>query len=376
MKMTAAVMYQQGLPSPFAETEPYKIEDVDLDGPGEGEVLVEIRAAGLCHSDLGQVQGLRRRKLPIVAGHEGAGIVREVGKGVTRLAPGDQVIMTGVCGCGHCPSCYDGKPVLCESNFLARNAGLLANGARKLSRNDVPIYHFSGVSTFAQYAVTVPASLIRIDSMVPLEVASIFGCAVVTGAGCVFNTAKVCPNQSVAVFGLGGVGLNAVMAAKISGAAEIIGIDPNEGKHALARELGCTQTFSARDPDLVSKGKDLTRGGVHYAFEISGARQAVAAALDITRNGGEVIGVGLGASDMRYDYAHVALVASEKAIRGSMMGGGVPQRDIPTYIGYYLRGWMPVDRLVSGTMGFEGLNQSLDFLDAGGVLRQILLPHG
>lgn len=376
MRMTAAVMYEQGLPAPYAESLPFRVQQVDLEGPGEGEVLVEVRAAGLCHSDLSVVAGLRKRQLPVVGGHEGAGIVREVGAGVTEVKPGDHVVMSVVASCGHCRYCYDAKPSLCDSSTGSRSKGLLANGHRRLTCEGVPTYHYSAVSSFAQYAVVTPPTLVKIDPAVPLDVAAMFGCAVLTGAGCVFNTAGVRPGQSVAVIGLGGVGLNAVMAARIAGASQIIGIDINDAKFPLARELGCTHTFSAADPDLVAAVKDLTRGGVDYAFEISGAKPAMATAFGILCKGGEVIAVGLGATTDLYQYAHAVLVGDQKSIRGSMMGSGPPGRDIPRYIGMFQDGRLPVDRLKSGTMGFDALNENLDRLDRGSVLRQILLPHG
>jgi Zn-dependent alcohol dehydrogenase len=376
MRITAAVMYEQGLPAPYAESRPFRIEDVELSGPDEGEVLVEVRAAGLCHSDLSQVAGLRKRTLPVVGGHEGAGIVREVGRGVSQLKPGDHVVMTVATGCGHCRYCVNIKAALCEGVTASRSQGILANGARKLRRADNPIFHYSGISSFAQFAVTMPNALIKIDPTVPLDIAAMFGCGVVTGAGAVFNTAQVRPGQKVAVIGLGGVGLNAVMAAKISGASEIIGIDILEDKFPLAKELGCTSTLSARDPNIVATIRDITRGGVDFAFEISGAKSAMATANAITCKGGDVICVGLGASGELYQYPHTSLVGEQKAIRGSLMGAGVAERDIPLYIEFFKAGRMPVDRLKSATMGFEGLNLSLDRLDRGEVVRQMLLPHG
>lgn len=376
MRMTAAVMYEQGLPAPYVQSQPLKIEDVELEGPGDGEVLVEVRAAGLCHSDLSQVAGLRKRKLPVVVGHEGAGIVREVGRGVTGFKPGDHVVMTVGSGCGLCPSCIDSRPVLCDLVGATRAQGLLMNGYRRLTCRSNPIFHHSGISSFAQYAVTVPGTLVRADPRIPLDVAAMFGCAVVTGAGSVFNAAKVRPGQNVAIFGLGGVGLNCVMAAKIAGASEIIGIDINDSKFGLAAELGCTRTLSARDPELVDKVRSVTPGGVDFAFEISGSQAAMASANAVTRKGGEIICVGLGATGDLYQYPHTALVSEEKVYRGSLMGSCVPQRDLPLYMKYYLEGRLPVDRLMSGSFMFDELNLNLDLLDRGEVLRQVLLPHG
>jgi Zn-dependent alcohol dehydrogenase len=268
------------------------------------------------------------------------------------------------------------KPALCENVSVSRSQGVLPNGLRRLSRNGNPVYHYSGVSSPAQYSVTVPNTLIRIDPSVPLDIAAMFGCAVVTGAGAVFNSAKVRPGQNVAVFGLGGVGLNAVMAARISGASEIIGIDINEGKFPLAMELGCTRTFSALDPNLAGTVKDVTRGGIDFASEISGNKPAMTFAYVITRKGGEVICVGLGALNELYQYPHAALVSEEKATRGSLMGSGVAERGIPLLVKLYQDRKMPVDRLKSSTMGFDHLNLSLDRLDSVEVVRQILLPNG
>jgi Zn-dependent alcohol dehydrogenase len=375
MRMKGAVMYEQGLPTPYGESKPFRIENVELESPGEGEVLVEVVAAGLCHSDLSVVAGLRKRTLPVVGGHEGAGIVREVGAGVSRLQADDHVVMTVATGCGYCRACTDGRPTLCENVTASRSQGLLPNGMRRMSLNGNPIYHYSGVSTFGQYSVTLSNALIKIDPSIPLEIAAMFGCAVVTGAGAVFNAAKVRPGQHVAVFGLGGVGLNAVMAARIAGATEIIGIDVNEAKFPLAKELGCTRALSALDAGLAQQVTDVTGGGVDFAFEISGSKPAMAAANAITRKGGEIVCVGLGASTELYEYAHAQLVLEEKVFRGSIMGSGVAERDIPLLLRFYQDGKLPVDRLKSNSIGFDQLNASLDLLDRGAVLRQILLPN-
>lgn len=376
MKMTAAVLYEQGLSKPYATSKAYVIEEVELEGPGPGEVLVEVQAAGLCHSDLTTMEGQRQRPVPFVGGHEGAGIVHEVGAGVTGLVPGDHVVMSIGGGCGRCRYCLSGKPNLCDAANVNRAEGRLPNGAIRISRNGRPIKHYFGISSFAEYAVTTPDCLVKIGSDVPWDVAAVFGCAVVTGVGAVFNTAAVRPGQHVAVFGLGGVGLSAVMGAKASGASRIIGIDLNKEKFPLARELGCTDVFSADDPDICNCVRDLTSGGVDYAIEVSGAVPALATANDITAKAGEVIVVGLPGKGQTYPLDPTAMIFTEKTFRGSMMGGGIAHRDIPRYENLYLEGKLALDRLKSAEIGFESLNAGFDRLDRGEVIRQILRPHG
>lgn len=377
LKMTAAVMYEQGLPAPYAQSQPFRIEEVELDGPGDGEVLVEVRGAGICHSDLSVVEGLRKRPLPIVGGHEGAGIVREVGRGVKGLVAGDHVAMAGVAGCGQCRTCLAGRPGLCQAVSGARAEGILATGARRLRLADGGrLNHYSGISVYAQYAVVAPQSLVKISNDVPLDVAALFGCAVVTGAGAVFNSAQVKPGARVAIIGLGGVGLTAVMAAREAGASQIIGIDVLPGKFDLARAVGATDCIDARDPEAVEKILALTDGGVDHAFEISGNLKALEMAQAIGVRGSEVIGVGVGRSNASFTIPHLAWVCEERVLRGSFMGGGVPQEDIPKYVDMYLRGRLPVDKLRSEHIGFDRLNEGFDLLHGGGVVRQILLPHG
>lgn len=376
MRMRAAVMYEQGLAQPFEESQPFRIEEVELAPPGPNEVLVEVRAAGICHSDLSQVKGLRKRQLPVVGGHEAAGIVKEIGPGVTRVKVGDHVVMTAVSGCGECEICKDGFPALCKSVTLPRTKGLLASGESRLSKDGETIYHYSGISGFAQYAVAAESNLVPIDKSVPLDVAAMFGCAVVTGAGAVFNTARLDPGRRVAVIGLGGVGLNAVMAARIAGATQIIGIDMMPEKFDLARELGATDVFLASEPDLVQKIRDLSKGGLHYVFDMTGAPPALQTAYDVLRPHGEVISVGLGATGAQNCYDHTALVTEEKSIRGCFMGSCLPDRDIPRYVEHFSAGEMPIDRLRTETITLDDINRGFDRLARGEVIRQIVLPHG
>jgi len=375
MKMTAAVLRTQGLPRPYATSQPMTIEQVDLDPPGPGEVLYQIIGAGLCHSDLSTIENLRPRKLPSIPGHEAAGIVTEVGPGVTALKPGDHVVSVFVSSCGDCRYCNNARPNLCMSSFSARAEGTLTSGARRLKLNGEVLYHYSGLSVFAQYAVVMENALIRIDDDVPLEDAAIFGCAVVTGVGAVLNTAQVPPGGQMAVVGLGGVGMNALLGGVVAGAERIVAIDINPEKLRIARELGATDTFLAGNEDVVAEVKQATGGGLDYVIETAGSIPAMALAYAVTARGGMVVSAGLPASTAQFSYLHGALVSDEKSIRGSYMGSCVPRRDIPRFINLYKRGKLPVQKLRSGFIGFEQINEGFDKLADGSVLRQVLRPH-
>jgi alcohol dehydrogenase len=376
MKMKAAVLREQGKPRPYAQTMPMTIETVDLDPPGPGEVLYKIIGAGLCHSDLSTIENLRPRRLPTIPGHEAAGIVEEVGAGVTGLKPGDHVVSMFVSSCGDCRYCNNGRPNLCQSSSAARAEGTLVSGARRLSLNGEPLHHYSGLSVFAQYAVVSQNALIKIPDEVPLEDATIFGCAVVTGVGAVLNTARVPPGGQMAVVGLGGVGMNALMGGVVAGAERIVAVDLNADKLRLARELGATDTFLAGNADVVQEILSATNGGLDYVIETAGAIPAMTLAYAIAARGGMVVSAGLPATSANFNYLHSALVSDEKSIRGSYMGSCVPKRDIPRYIGLYQRGKLPVQRLRSSTITFDQINEGFDLLSDGAVLRQVLLPHG
>jgi alcohol dehydrogenase len=372
MKMTAAVMFEQGLKRPFAQTRPLHIETVDLEGPGEGEVLVKVAGAGLCHSDLSAIKGNRPRAMPTVFGHEAAGVVVEVGRGVRRVAVDDHVVMLFVASCGSCEYCRSGRPNLCQSSWRARAEGTLQSGARRLSLGGTPLNHYSGISAFAEYAVVSERSLLPISKAVPLLDAAIMGCAVITGFGAVVNTAGDVRGKTVAVVGLGGVGLSALLGAVTSGAARIFAIDLNESKLALARELGATDTLLASDPDCVEKVKSATLGGVDVAFEMAGVIAAMDLAYAIGRRGSTTICAGLPSHTATFPVPTAAMVADERVIKGSYMGSAVPERDIPRFIDLFMAGRMPIDRLRSDVIGFDALNAGFDRLDDGDAVRQVL----
>ncbi|MCP5149615.1 MAG: alcohol dehydrogenase catalytic domain-containing protein [Chromatiales bacterium] len=374
MKMRAAVLYEQGKPRPYAESHPLVIEEVDLDPPGPDEALIEIAAAGLCHSDLSAIEGIRARALPVIIGHESAGIVREVGANVTEAKPGDHVITSFVTACGCCAPCIEGRPNLCATSWSARSSGALISGGRRLSVRGEPINHGSGISCFAQYAVVSRHALVRIDPDISLDDAALFGCAVMTGVGAVVNTARVQPGAVVAVIGLGGVGLNALLGAVVSGAERIIAIDTRAEKLGLARQLGATETYDATDPDCAAKVIEATRGGVEYAFEMAGMLPALELAYRICRRGGTTVTAGLPHHEHTLSIPVAAMVSDERTIKGSYMGSCNFRRDIPRFLALYRQGKLPVDRLKSGVVDLDGINAGFDRLAEGNVVRQILHP--
>jgi alcohol dehydrogenase len=364
----AAILRQSGLPRPYAESKPLAIDEVSLEGPRDGEVLVEVKAAGLCHSDLSVIDGARPRPVPMAIGHEGAGIVREVGPGVRDLSPGDHVVMVFVPSCGSCVPCASGRPALCEPGAAANGAGTLLGGERRLSKDGQPIHHHLGVSCFAEQAVLSRRSLIKIDPSLPFDRAALFGCAVLTGVGAVVTTAHVPAGATVAVVGLGGVGLNAILGALLVGAGRVVGVDLSPAKRTLAKEMGATDVFDA-NADAI---REATGGGVDFAFEMAGSVQALELAYKITRRGGTTVTAGLSHPSQMLSIPHVSLVAEERTLKGSYIGSAVPARDIPRYIALMQQGRLRVDRVVSDRISLEAINGALDRLDRGDAVRQVI----
>src|SRR5580698_1090442 len=316
MKVKAAVLRQVGQPAPYAVSQPLAIETVELAPPGTGEICVRVLAAGLCHSDLSVINGSRPRPMPIVLGHEATGEVVEAGAEVQGFGIGDRVVFSFVPNCGRCSPCASGRASLCEPGAAANAAGTLLGGGRRwLDGQGVTLQHHLGVSGFAEYTVVSARSAVRIDRELAPEAAALFGCAVMTGVGAVVNTAKVAAGESVAIFGLGGVGLAALLGARAASANPLIVLDVAAHKFSLARELGATHCIDAGDANAIDHLRELSHGGVQFAIESVGSERVLAQAYAATRRGGTTITVGLPAPHRMLSIPALSLVNEERTIK-------------------------------------------------------------
>jgi len=383
MRVRAAVLRQMGLPAPYAQSRPLSIEEVELASPGPGELLVRIMAAGLCHSDLSAINGDRPWPLPIVVGHEAAAEVVGLGPGVADIGVGDHVVLVFRPSCGACLSCATGRPALCGPGGESNGSGSLLGGYKRLravggaagigGEADGALNHHMGCAAFAEYATVSRRSVVRIDPELPWDEAALFGCAVLTGAGAVFNTARMEVGSRVAVVGLGGVGFSSLLAAAAGSASEIVAVDLLDAKLEFARSLGATHCFNAADPDVIARVKEATGGGVDYAFEMAGSVKALELAYRITARGGTTVTAGLPNPAHKWDLQAVSLIAEERTVKGSYIGSCVPARDVPRFIAMYRAGHLPVDRLLSERIRLEEINEALDRLARGESIRQVVM---
>lgn len=372
MKIRAAVLNASPVAAPYAQSRPLRIEELDLAPPGRDEVLVRVRAAGLCHSDLSVIDGNRLRPVPMVLGHEAAGEVVETGEGVDDLKPGDRVVMVFVPSCGHCAPCAEGRPALCEPGNAANGRGEMLGGGRRLSVAGQPVHHHIGVSAFAEHAVISRRSLVKIEADIPHEIAALFGCAVLTGVGAAVNTARIKAGETVAVVGLGGVGLSALLGAIACGASRVIAVDLAQDKLDLALALGATDAFKADTPDAVEAIRQATKGGVDHGLEMAGSVKALDLAYQITRRGGTTTTAGLANPAHTLSLSPVRLVAEERTLKGSYVGSCVPSRDIPRFVELYQRGRLPVDKLWTSSGSLDEINEGFDALNEGRTIRHIV----
>ena len=372
MKFKAAILRKAGMPRPYAASRPLLIETVEVPPPAAGEVIVAIKAASLCHSDLSVENGDRAWPMPIVPGHEAAGMVEEVGPGVHSVKPGDHVALIFLTQCGECEHCIEGRPSLCTRGTQANREGRLLTGGPRLRLDGQAVHHHMGLSAFAEYALVSEKSLVKIPADLSFIEASLFGCAVMCGAGTALYTAGIRPGQSVAVFGLGGVGLSAVLGAVTAGAGRIIAVDPSEEKLALAKSIGASDCVVAGSAGAAEAVREMTQGGVDHAIDTSSSLEGFSHAFEATRRGGSTVTTSLTHPSLKFSFPIARIVAEARTIKGSYIGTCVPGRDIPAFIRLYRQGRMPVDKLVTRTLKLEQINEAFDALSDAKVVRQVI----
>jgi alcohol dehydrogenase len=360
-----AVLDRIGLARPYAESRPISVVELDLDQPGSGEVMVRIEAAGVCHSDLSVVDGNRVRPVPMLLGHEAAGIIEAVGDGVEDLAIGQRVVLVFLPRCGHCAACATEGLTPCEPGSAANAAGTLLGGGIRLTRAGHQVYHHLGVSGFATHAVVNRASAVPVPRDVPPEVAALLGCAVLTGGGAVLNVGQPRPGQSVVVVGLGGVGMAAVLTALTYDDVRVVAIDRLPEKLATARKLGAHETYTPQQ---------AADEGVKAAVvvEAVGHPAALETAIGLTAPGGRTITVGLPPPAARISVSPLGFVAEGRSLIGSYLGSAVPSRDIPKFVSLWQSGRLPVESLVSSTIRLGDINEAMDHLADGTAVRQLI----
>jgi Zn-dependent alcohol dehydrogenase len=341
---------------------PLALGEVHLEAARAGEVKVEIGATGVCHSDISVYTEQLPHPLPVVLGHEGAGIVVEVGEGVTDVAVGDRVVLSWLAQCGECFFCVNGQPQLCETAGVAFAKGALLDGTTRYSRAGEQVFQMAGLGTFSRHCVVPARSAIKIPDSIPLTSAALIGCGVLTGWGAAVNTADINVGDSVAVLGCGGVGLNAVQGARMAGASTVVAVDVHEERLALAERLGATHVLAPTDTIAKDVWSLVGRRGVDVTLEVAGRQETIRDAVKMTRRGGQVILVGAGADDVHVSVpAFTGMVMTEKVIRGSLYGSSDVKRDVPRLVTLYENGLLQLDELVTEVFPFDKVNDAVDY---------------
>ncbi|HKI98100.1 MAG TPA: Zn-dependent alcohol dehydrogenase [bacterium] len=371
MKTKAAILYEPNAP--------LAVEQIELDPPGAGEMLVQMKATGICHSDLHCIQGDWPIPMPMVLGHEGAGVIKEVGAGVTRFQPGDHVILTFLPACGHCNWCHRGRPNLCDLGAQLLSGKLPGGETRMHTQGGDPLNHWLFVSTFAEYAVVPELSAVKVAPDVPLEKVCLLGCGATTGFGAAWRTVQVAPGDAVVVVGAGGLGLNTIQACALSGASKIIAIDVHEEKLVLAKKFGATHTIQNNHDIMGVLGQvmELTEGvGADYGFEVVGEHmeETVALAFNATAKGGTTVIVGVGRADAQgIAVSPFVLPLYAKTVKGTLFGNAQFKYDLGKLVGLYQEGKLNLDDLVSQELTLDQVNQGLDDMRAGNkVARSVI----
>jgi S-(hydroxymethyl)glutathione dehydrogenase/alcohol dehydrogenase len=368
MKSRAAVAWEAG--------KPLSIEQVDVAGPKAGEVLVRIVATGVCHTDAFTLSGADPEGMfPVILGHEGGGIVEEIGAGVTSLKVGDHVIPLYTPECGECEYCLSGKTNLCQKIRITQGKGLMPDGTSRFSMNGKPILHYMGTSTFSEYTVLPEISLAKINPAAPLEKVCLLGCGITTGIGAVLNTAKVEAGATVAVFGMGGIGLSVVQGAVMAKASRIVCIDMNPEKFVMAKLLGATDFINPKDyPDTPIQQVivDLTNGGVDYSFECIGNVHVMRSALECCHKGwGESVIIGVAGAGQEISTRPFQLVTG-RVWRGSAFGGVKGRSQLPGYVDRYMKGEIKIDEMITEVLPLERINDAFELMHAGKVIRSVI----
>jgi S-(hydroxymethyl)glutathione dehydrogenase / alcohol dehydrogenase len=365
MKARAAVLFGIG--------KKLELLDVEVAPPKPGEVLVRMAAGGVCHSDLHVMTGHLAAPMPAILGHEGAGVVADVGPGVASVRPGDHVIPLWRLSCGECEWCTEGRPALCAAGMQVRSTGRLTDGTSRFSIGGTEIKHFNGVSTFSEYSVIPERSVLKIPEDLPLDRAALLGCAVITGVGAVVNCARVRPGSSVVVFGTGGVGLNVVQAAALAGAERVIAVDLLDRKLEFARQFGATHEVNAASADPVAAVRALTGGrGVDYAFEVVGLPETMRQAWDCLAKRGLGVVVGVSPLSAEVSVPVMSLVFEERTLTGSIYGSARPRHEIPKLIALYRAGKLKLDELLTRSWPFQDINEAYAALERGEVARSVV----
>ncbi len=366
MIIRGAILEQMGASRPYSESAPITVSELELDGPGAGEILIRIEVAGVCHSDLSVVNGSRTRPVPMLLGHEAAGIVEAVGDGVDDLAIGSRVVLTFLPRCGECSACTKGGLAPCEKGSTSNGAGTLLSGSIHLKRHGELIRHHLGVSGFATHAVVDRRSVVEVPLDVPARVAALLGCAVLTGGGAVVNAGKVKPGETLAIVGLGGVGMAALLTGLAQHEVRVIAIDSSQHKLDRAAELGAHETYL---PDAAAAA-GVTADVV---VEAVGKAKAFESALALTGPGGCLVTVGLPSATDMATISPLSLVATGRTIVGSYLGSSIPSRDIPYFVDLWRNGHLPVEQLISKEITLDDINHAMDELADGVVVRQLII---
>jgi S-(hydroxymethyl)glutathione dehydrogenase / alcohol dehydrogenase len=350
-------------------------DDVEVEAPRAGEIKIRMGASGVCHSDLSMQNGTMMAAAPIVLGHEGAGVVEEVGEGVTDLKPGDHVVVSWVPQCGDCFFCNRDQGYLCENANAALATGGLLDGTTRFTSQGAPLFQMAASGTFSEVSIIPAIGAVKIPEDLDMKVAALIGCGVLTGTGAAMNTADIRKGDTVAVLGCGGVGLNVIQGARIAGAGEIIAIDMNETKLQMAKDFGATATVNASQSDAVSQVMEMTgQRGADVAFEVIGMQQTIDQTITMTRRGGQAILVGVPKMDaMIMLPAFFGVVLAEKTIKGCWYGSSNVQKDVPKLIELYKKGDLKLDELISRTITIDDINEAFDAMKTGEVARSVIL---